>query len=154
DQLSTADRHLLMAASVQGPEFDSAVVAQLLGREAAEVEEQLHTLERVHVMVRLVREQTFPDRTLTLRYGFVHVLYQNALYAALQPTRKAAWSAATAHALLVHYGEKRAGLAAELAILFEAARDPELAADYYLAAAENAARIFAHQEAQALARRG
>jgi len=42
-------------------------------------------LERVHFMVRLIREQTFPDRTLTLRYGFVHVLYQNALYAALQP---------------------------------------------------------------------
>ena len=42
--------------------------------------------------MRLVREQAFPDGTLTLRYGFVHVLYQNALYAALPPTRKAAWS--------------------------------------------------------------
>jgi predicted ATPase len=154
DQLSTADRHLLMAASVQGPEFDSAVVAQLLGREAADVEERLDVLERVHIMVRLVREQTFPDRTLSLRYGFVHVLYQNALYAALQPTRKAAWSAAAARALLDHYGEKSAGLAAELAMLFEAARDHERAADYYLVAAENAARIFAHHEAVALARRG
>ena len=154
DQLSAADRHLLMAASVQGPEFDSAVVAQVLGQEAAEVEERLDVLERVHVLVRLVREQTFPDGTLTLRYGFVHVLYQNALYAALQPTRKAAWSAAAARALLGHYGEKSAGLAAELAMLFEAARDHERAADYYLVAAENAARIFAHHEAVALARRG
>src|SRR5262249_32304748 len=40
-QLGTADRHLLMAASVRGPEFDSAVVAQVLGREAADVEERL-----------------------------------------------------------------------------------------------------------------
>ena len=101
-----------------------------------------------------IREQAFPDGTLTLRYGFVHVLYQNALYAALQPTRKAAWSAAAARALLAHYGEKSAGLAAELAMLFEAARDHERAADYYLVAAENAARIFAHHEAVALARRG
>jgi predicted ATPase len=108
DQLSAADRLLLMAASVQGAEFDSAVVAQLLGRDAADVEERLDVLERVHVMVRLVREQTFPDRTLTLRYGFVHVLYQNALYAALQPTRRAAWSAAAARALLGHHrGEER-----------------------------------------------
>src|SRR5262249_42038720 len=38
DQLNPADRHLLMAASVQGPEFDSAVVARVLGREAADVE--------------------------------------------------------------------------------------------------------------------
>lgn len=154
DQLSTADRHLLMAASVQGPEFDSAVVAQVLGREAAEVEERLDVLERVHIMVRLIREQTFPDRTPTLRYGFVHVLYQNALYAALQPTRKAAWSEAAARALLDHYGEKSVGLAAELAMLFEAARDYERAADHYLLATENSARIFAHLETLALARRG
>jgi predicted ATPase len=154
DQLSTADRHLLMAASVQGPEFDSAVVAQLLGRDAADVEERLKVLECVHVLVRGVREQAFPDGTPTLRYGFVHVLYQNALYAALQPTRKAAWSAAAARALKDHYGEKSADLAAELAVLFEAARAPESAADHYLAAAENAARLFAHHEAVALARRG
>lgn len=154
DQLSAADRQLLMAASVQGPEFDSAVVAQLLGREAADVEERLDVLERVHFMVRLIREQTFPDRTLTLRYGFVHVLYQNALYAGLQPTRKTTWSAAAARALLGHYGDKCAPLAAELAMLFEAARDHERAADFYLTAAENAARMFAHHEAVALARRG
>jgi predicted ATPase len=154
DQLSSADRHLLMAASVQGPEFDSAVAAHLLGREAVDVEERLEVLERVHIMVRLVREHTFPDRMTTLRYVFVHSLYQNALYAALQPTRKAEWSAAAAQALLGHYGEKSAALAFELAMLFEAARDRERAADHYLAAAGNAARIFAHQEAVVLARRG
>jgi predicted ATPase len=154
DQLSKADRLLLMAASVQGPEFDSAVVARVLNREAAAVEERLQVLERVHVLVRRVREQSFPDGTLTVRYGFVHVLYQNALYAALQPTRKAAWSAAGAQALLDHYGEKSAGLAAELAVLFEAARERERAADYYRVAAENAARLFAHHETVALARRG
>jgi predicted ATPase len=154
DQLGVADRQMLMAASVQGPEFDAAVAAAVLGREAAEVEERLEVLERVHIMVRLVRAQTFPDGTLTLRYGFVHVLYQNALYAALQPTRKAEWSAAAARALLDHYGEKGAALAAELAMLFEAARDPARAAAHYLVAAENAARVYAHHEAVALARRG
>src|SRR5262249_56535341 len=101
------------------------------------------------VMVRLVREQRFPDRTPTLRYGFVHVLYQNALYAALLPTRKAAWSAAAARALLGHYGEKSAGLAAELAMLFEAGRDPERAAEYYLMAAGNAGPPFPPPQAGA-----
>src|SRR5207302_1430758 len=105
-------------------------------------------------LVRPVREQAFPDGTLTVRYRFVHVLYQNALYAALRPTRKAAWSAAAAQALLGHYGDKAAAVAADLALLFEAARDRGRAADYYLAAAENAARVFAHHEAVALARRG
>ena len=154
DRLSEADRYLLMAASVQGREFDSAVVARVLGREAADVEERLAVMERDHGLVGLVGERTFPDGALAVRYGFVHVLYQNALYAALQPTRKAAWSAAAACALMGHYGEKSAGLAAELAVLFEAARDPERAADHYLVAARNAARVFAHHEAVALARRG
>ncbi len=144
-----------MAASVQGPEFDSAVVARVLGREAADVEERLEVLERVHFMVSLIREQTFPDRTLTLRYGFVHILYQNALYMqSFSLTRRAAWSGAAARALLDHHAEKSTGLAAELAMLFEAARDPETAAEHYLVASENAGRMFAHHEAVALARRG
>jgi adenylate cyclase len=154
DQLNDSDRRLLMAASVQGPEFDSAVVAYILGAEAADVEERLAVLDRVHFMVRFIREQSFPDRVWTLRYGFVHVLYQNALYAAIQPSRKAAWSAAAAQVILSHFGEKSAGLAAELAVLFEAARDPEHAAEYYLLATHHAARMFAHHEAVALAQRG
>jgi predicted ATPase len=154
DQLTEAERQLLMAASVHGPEFDSAIVAQVLNRPQTDVEECLNALENVHGLVRLLREQAFPDRRLTLRYGFVHVLYQNASYAALLPTRKAAWSAAAAQALLDHYGEKSKGLAAELAMLFESGRNYERAADFYLTATENAARIFAHHEAVALARRG
>src|SRR5262249_3507645 len=96
DQLGEDDRRLLVAATVQGYEFDSAVVARVLERDAAEVEERLDELDRVHAFVRVVREQELPDRTLTLRYRFVHVLYQNALYASLGPTRRASLSAAVA----------------------------------------------------------
>jgi predicted ATPase len=152
-QLSEADHRLLLAASVQGPEFDSAVVAYLLDREPADVEERLDVLERVHALVRLVREQAFPDGTLSLRYGFVHALYQNALYAALGAS-KVPWSKAAAEVILGHYGENRAAVATELALLFEAAQDPARAAEYFLQAAENAVRISAHPEAIELARRG
>jgi predicted ATPase len=153
-QLSKGDRRLLMAASVLGSEFDAAVVAQMLSWDAADVEERLEVLERIHTLVRLVREQVFPDRTLTLRYSFVHGLYQNALYDGLQPTRKAAWSAAAAQALLGYYGEEDRTAAGELALLFDAARDFPRAADYFLRAAENAVRVSAHREAIVLARRG
>src|ERR1051325_154774 len=40
-QLDEADRALLVAASVQGDEFDSAVVAKAMGLEPAEVEDRL-----------------------------------------------------------------------------------------------------------------
>jgi predicted ATPase len=129
-------------------------VAQVLRRDAAEVEESLDVLERIHGLVQLVGELTFPDGTLTLRYRFVHVLYQNALYASLRPTRKAAWSAAAAEALLGHHGGQGAVVAAELALLFESARDFGRAADHFLLAAQNAAAVYAHQAAVELARRG
>jgi serine/threonine protein kinase/predicted ATPase len=154
EQLAEADRRLLGAASVQGNEFDAAVVAAVLDLDAALVEERLAELERVHVLVRLLREHDLPDQTHTPRYGFVHVLYQNALYAALTPARKAAWSAAAARALLRHYGEKSTAVATDLALLFEAARDPAQAASHFLLAAEQAVRVHASREAVVLARRG
>ena len=132
DQLGEVDRRLLSAASVQGYEFDSGVVARVLGMEAAEVEERLDVLDRVHALVRLRREQEFPDGTLVLRYQFLHVLYQNALYAALQPTRRACYSAAVAQALLDHYGEQSAAIASELALLLETARDWGRAVEFFL----------------------
>jgi Protein kinase domain/AAA ATPase domain len=150
DQLSEADRRLLVAASVQGYEFDAAVVAKALALEAADVEERLEELERVHAFVRRLQEREFPDATLTLRYRFEHVLYQNALYALLTPARKASLSTAVAEALLGYYGEQSAAVASELAMLFEAGRDFARAADSFVVAAQNAARIYANQEAVAL----
>jgi predicted ATPase len=60
DQLDAPDRRLLALGSVQGYEFDSAVVAGVEALEAAEVEERLQILDQVHGLVRLLREQSFP----------------------------------------------------------------------------------------------
>ncbi|HEY3129894.1 MAG TPA: protein kinase, partial [Acidobacteriota bacterium] len=154
DQLGEGDRRLLLTASVQGHEFDSAVVSRVLALDPADVEERLEFLERVLAFVHKVGEWEFPDRTLTVRYGFVHVLYQNALYGSLAPTRKASLSAAVAQALLDHYGEQNGTIAAELAFLLETARDFSRASQYFQLAAQNAARVSACQEAIVLARRG
>ncbi|MBA4063338.1 MAG: hypothetical protein C0501_06420 [Isosphaera sp.] len=154
DQLDPADRRLLAAAAAQGAAFESAAVARALAADPAEVEERLAAVERVHGLVRLAKEHTFPDRTESRRYAFVHVLYQEALYAGLPPTRRAAVSAALADALLALHGGRAGQAAAELAVLYEAGRAYRRAADLFHAAAENAARVFAHREAVALARRG
>jgi predicted ATPase len=153
-QLGEDDRRLLVAASVQGYDFDSAVVGKALGIDPGEVEERLEGLDRVHALVRFNTEDEFADRTLTLRYSFVHLLYQNALYAMLRPTRRASLSAAVAQALLGYHGEQSGKVAAELAHLFEVARDFERAADHYQIASQNAAQIFATEAAAILARRG
>ena len=153
-QLSEDDRKLLTCASVQGYEFDSAVVAQVLNLEADEVEERLEKLERIFAFVKLTSEAEFPNGTLTLKYRFVHVLYQNALYAGLRVTRKATLSRDVALALEACYGTRSASVANELALLWEAARDYARASDSFLQAAGNAAQINAHREAVQLAERG
>jgi predicted ATPase len=154
EQLEEDDRRLLAIAAAQGHEFDSAVVAAAAGRDPAEVEDRLQILERIHGLVRLLREDEFPDRTLTLRYAFVHVLYQQALFARLPPSRRAAISRSLADAWQTHLGDKHPAHAAELAALFEAGRDFHSAARQLHLAAHNAARVFAHHEAIELARRG
>jgi len=91
--------------------------------------------------VRRLREHQFPDGMLAVRYRFVHGLYQNALYARLTPTRRAALSRMVAEALLGHYRDRSAEVAAEVAFLFEAARDVTHAVEYFAAAAEHAAQV-------------
>lgn len=153
-QLSDDDRKLLSVASVQGYEFDSAVLTKVLGLDAEVVEERLEELERVYSFVKLVREAAFPNQQLTLRYRFVHVLYQNALYSAVRATRRATLSREVAEALEGFYGDKNGSAANELAVLWEAARDFGKAASYFAYAARQAGKVFADQEAAVLAQRG
>lgn len=154
ESLSEEDRRLLQAASVQGAEFHSAVLAQILNADPAQLEERLETLERVHFFVQKIGEIEFPDGTLTLHLRFVHALYQNALYAMLTPTRRVTLSSAAANAMLEFHGDFQNAIAHSLALLFEAARDFGKAAEFFQIAAQRAAGVFANQEAAVLARKG
>jgi tRNA A-37 threonylcarbamoyl transferase component Bud32/tetratricopeptide (TPR) repeat protein len=154
-RLSEDDRKLLVAASVQGVEFDVSVVASATAIPAADVEERLDELQRAHAIILLEGEHELPNHELTARYRFGHALYHAALFGSLRPARRAALSGAVAQALVAAYGEQAATkIPSELAELFRGARDFERAADFYLAAARAASRLFAHREAAELARRG
>ena len=154
DRLSDAERRLMLAASVQGAEFHSAVLSKVLQKDPANVEESLDQLGRVHALIRVVGEEEFPDGTFGRRCRFVHVLYQNVLFASLTPTRKASWSRVVAETLLEHHGEQDSSIASELALLFEVGRGPARSAKYYGLAAQNASKVFAFGEAIALTTRG
>jgi Protein kinase domain/AAA ATPase domain len=153
-ELSEDDQRLLMAASVQGYEFDSEIIAAGISADPADVEDRLAILEKVHFLVRGAGETKFPNRTISCHYRFVHSLYQNAFYSALAPARRRKLSAAVAVALEQHNASEASHIAGELAALFEAARDFQRSSHYFLLAAKNAARLSAHLEAAKLARRG
>ena len=154
ERLDEIDRALLTTASVQGHEFDTVVLSDVLGLDAADVEERVEALARVHRLTRAIGDYECPDRALTVRYRFVHVFYQNVLYASLQPTRRAALSGKVARSLLAHHETQTSSLASELAMLFEVARDGANAARHFLLATQHQAALFAFPEGAALARRG
>jgi predicted ATPase len=154
DLLDEDERRLLVAASVQGVQFDTAVVAKAIDRGAEEVEAVLDVLERRHGFVHLVGEESLPDGTPSSQFRFVHVLYQKGLYATLRPVRRTSLTKAVAVALIGFYQGNTAPVAAQLAVLFEAAQDFRGAATYYLQAARHASNVSAGKEAILLARRG
>jgi predicted ATPase len=154
DQFSDVDRRILQCAAVQGVEFDSAVVSRVLSIDPGAVEERLQALERVHRFVHSLGEREFPDRTFSIRYRFVHVFYQNALYADLAPTRRTEHSLAVAESLISLTGDTGRAMASEVALLFESGRDDDRAARYFLRAARHATKVFAYPEAVVLCQRG
>ena len=102
--LDDTHRQLLITASVQGREFDSAVLARSLNLGAQDVEEALNSLAEDHGMIERIREQQLPDGKFTVRYRFVYGFYQEACYESLEPTRKASLNASLAEAFLTYYG--------------------------------------------------
>ena len=154
DALEDTDRRLLAAASVQGMDFDSAILAAALQLDEEDVEGRLDRLEREHALVRFTRELEPPDRSLTLQYRFAHHMYQNAFFESLRATRKAALSRAIAERLVQRYGDHPCDCLAEIALLFEVARDGVRAAEFWNRAAQVAARLYAHDESARLAQRG
>ena len=92
DQLPTPSRDLLLAAAVQGTEFDSFVVARAAGMDAAGAEDVLRDLDQVHAFIGGVVPSSDRSVSQAETYAFVHILYQNALYESLTSARRAAQS--------------------------------------------------------------
>jgi DNA-binding winged helix-turn-helix (wHTH) protein/predicted ATPase len=147
-------RQLLAIAAVQGYEFDSATLARVGGRAAADVEDLLRSAEHVHAFVAIIDERELPDGTVSLTYRFVHVLYQEALYASITPSRRIAWATHIAEALVVSHTGRTDAIAGQLAMLFETGREFWQAAQYFLITSRNAARLFSFAAATELADRG
>ena len=154
EQLGESERRLLAAAAVQGAEFDTAIAAAVLGADVADVEEQLMTLDRVYAFVRDAGEVEWPDRSVSVRYRFVHALYQNALLSGLGASRRASWSLKVAELLEQRHGAQVNEIAAELAVLHETARSYDQAAAWFAAASGRACELFAYEEGETLAARG
>ena len=153
-RVGEAEQRVLAAASIQGVEFDSVVLARALQVDTADLEEQLDRAERSHALVRRIAESRLPSGDVTTRYGFVHVLYQNAFYATQPRARRAALSGRVADALREVHADHTVKIPQQLAVLYAAADRSRDAVEQYHAAAQQALAVSAAAEAVRLTRRG
>jgi len=75
DRLSTDDRQILEAASVEGREFSSAAIAAAMGRDVIDIEERCADLIRQSQFIQETEMRKWPDGTSTVRYEFLHAVY-------------------------------------------------------------------------------
>jgi predicted ATPase len=104
NRLDDTHRQLLVTASVQGRDFDSAVLAASMHMNPQDVEESLGDMHEIHGLIYPIREEQLTDGKFTVRYRFVYAFCQEACYASLAPTRKASLNASLAEAFLTYYG--------------------------------------------------
>jgi predicted ATPase/DNA-binding winged helix-turn-helix (wHTH) protein len=146
-QLPDAQQAVLEAASLVGQEFAAAAVAAGLAQEVGVVEALCATLARQHQFLAIQGTAEWPDGTLSGRYGFIHALYRETLYARVPAGRGVQWHQRIGTRLEAGYGAQARELAAELALHFVHGRDLPHAVQYLVYAGENAQQRSAHQEA-------
>jgi predicted ATPase len=153
DGLSEEEQSLLEAASIAGVDFSTAAIAAALGVDILQAEKACENLARRHLFLRHVASE-WPEDETAARYGFIHALYQNALYDRVPTARRAHQHRIIGEHLEAAFGSRACEIAAELAMHFEKSRNQRRAVFYLQHAAENAKRRFANQETVELARRG
>jgi DNA-binding winged helix-turn-helix (wHTH) protein/predicted ATPase len=154
DSLTKEDQRLLEAASVAGVDFSPAAVSSALGVDTLKAEEACEILARRHLFLRRVSSGEANDHETASRYGFIHALYQSALYDRVPSARRAHLHRIIGEHIELALGHRAVEMAAELAMHFERARDYPHAVFYLQRAAENARSRFANLETIELARRG
>jgi len=146
DGLAPRDRAVLDAASVAGATFSVPAVAAACGYSPDEVEDVCAQVAAETGLLAAAGVETWPDGTLDTRYTFAHGVYREVLEEALPRTRRRALHRAIGLRLEAGHHDAAAGVAAELAIHFEAAGDVERAARHRLTAAAAARTHFADGE--------
>jgi predicted ATPase/DNA-binding winged helix-turn-helix (wHTH) protein len=151
-QLHPADQELLAAASVAGVEFAVAAVAASVQHPEEDVEAQCDALARQRQLVQSRGTATWPDGTITARYGFRHALYQELIYERVPMSRRVRWHQQIGTRLEEAFGPRAGEIAAELAVHFAQGRDYQRAVQYLQQAAGTAVQRHAPREAIAYLR--
>jgi len=143
--LNEEDRRTMQYASIEGEEFTSTVLAELLDVDELKLEERLAGIEKVHRLIRTCGEEELPDGSLSTQYRFAHALYQNILYEDLLNKRRILLHRQAGESLARHYRNETGPIATGLATHFERGRDFPQAIEYLMQAADIAGGCYASE---------
>ena len=146
EALPAEDRQLLEVASVRGTTFSSALLASALNQPIEIVERRCEALADGELFIRRQGSVHWPDGTTGSRYNFIHVLYQNVIYARLNQGSKNRLHHAIGKRLEYAYQDSTEEIAAELALHFERAGDNDRAIRFLLQSSQRALRQGACQD--------
>ena len=146
EQLTPDERRVLESGSVGGERFSLWAAAAITEIAPESLEETCERLAGRKLFIRFSGIHYGPDGIDSPHYEFMHSLYRQALYRQLSTTSRARMHRRLGEALMPICESGRRELAAELAVHFEEARQPERAARLWIMAAENATRLFSHRQ--------
>jgi len=140
-------RELLTAASVEGEEFTSDVVAMVKKEEVREVIHLLSSeLDKKHHLVSAKGIRRLDGQRLSI-YTFQHILFQRYLYNSLDKVERSHLHEEVGTALETLYGEQSEEIAVQLARHFREGGLVAKAVDYLQKAGNKAVRVSANEEA-------
>jgi len=150
DVLNEEDKRVLQFASVEGEQFHSTLLTDLLDTDEIELEEQLNRIEKKYRLILSGGEENWPDGSMATTYRFVHALYRDAFYSALVPKRRLQLHRKAGESLLKHYGDQAPSIANKLGLHFMSGRDFPNAIGYLELAGDQARTMHANAEAESL----
>jgi tetratricopeptide (TPR) repeat protein len=150
--LDPEEIRLLQYASVEGKEFNSTVVSQLLEQDELDVLDALEKLERRYQLVQTVGEVELPDGEVATSYQFRHALVQTVLYRQVVGKRRILLHRKAGETIESLFQHSLYDVAGKLARHFHQGRVRESAHRYARQAADRARLVYAHWEAEELFR--
>jgi predicted ATPase len=154
ENLDVPAQQVLAAASVSGMRFTTAEVAAVLQRGVEKVEAICDALTRQSAFIAAQALVTWPDGTVTARYGFRHVRFSEVFYEQLGMAHRARWHRLVGERLESGYGIRARELAGVLSLHFERGQDVRRAVQYQQYGAEQALSRHAYPEAMGHCQRG
>jgi tetratricopeptide (TPR) repeat protein len=146
-RLDADELNLLQYASVDGNEFDSAVLSRVMGKDELELLDALEKLDRQHGLVSSAGEVDLPDGDIASVYRFRHALVQTVLYRQVVGKRRILLHRKAGDVLEQLWSDSADRVAGRLARHFHEGRRPDRAYRYARTAADSAASVFANWEA-------